>query len=138
MNKVIVTGSSDESNQKQHTLRNLRIGGFGVVNYSRRPLGRMAEISSYYFKGDYRGARGYNVSLQMIVRESARNSVHHYGDPSVHVVIPTKRYSKKEYWQLLLKLDPIAPELCAAFEADPVVGGASFKQRMQELFGVAP
>jgi hypothetical protein len=94
----------------------------------------MAELDSYYDKGGYGGGRGYHIGLSMIVRNDDDSSTHSFKDPSVSVTVPTKRYSRMHYWQLLLKLDPIAPELCAAFEADPIAGAASFKQRMQELF----
>jgi hypothetical protein len=139
MNEQIVAGNTEEQKTKpeEQTLKNLGVNYWRVASYRPRPLGRMAELSSYYCIGAYGDRRrGYHVGLQMIVRNE-RSSEHGCQDPSVRVLVPTKRYSKKDYWSLLLKLDPIAPELCAAFEADPVAGAASFKQQMKELFGGA-
>jgi hypothetical protein len=139
MNEPIVAGNTEEQNTKpeQQTLKNLRLNMWQVASYRPRPQGRMAELVSYYDKGGCAGARGYSIGLSMIVRNDDNSSTHSFKDPSVRVTVPTKRYSKMHYWELLLKLDPIAPELCAAFESDQNAGARLFKEKMQELFGLA-
>lgn len=115
---------------RQTTLKNLSLNRWQAAFYRPRPLGRMAELDSHYDKDE----GGYHIGLTMIVRNDDHSSTHSFQSPSVSVTVPAKRYSKIQYWQLLVKLDPIAPELCAAFETDPVAGAVSFKERMQQLF----
>ena len=142
MNEAIVSGNAEEQNTKpeQQTLRNLRDDGLGLFRYHPRCSGRTAQLAvcpdTSVHKGGFSVIDGYYVTLDMVVH----NDEFAVSDatPSVSVYVPRKPYSReKHYWELLLKLDPIAPELCAAFEADPIAGAASFKHRMQELFGGA-
>src|SRR6266403_351650 len=130
--------AEDRPPRPQPILRPLRGNGLGVFSYSPRPTGMMGQLDIYHTTAKYGGESGFHIGLQMIDRKDDRTYTTGNSDRfeklqrSVSVLVPVRRYSRKQAIALLEKLDPCAPELVAAFEA----GTGGFRERMKELFGV--